>query len=135
MSDNGRGTDTRIDEHGSVVRKPVMATPDVRFVDPATSPLLPDGLPRRGMSAVAALSALLVHENHRESGSWSQTYRHGIPDTDLAPSIPRRRPGTVVAFWATVDGPDRTTAADLAAFPDLDVRISEPPGAATPAPR
>lgn len=82
VADDGRGTDTRRDAQGRVVRKPVMATRDVRFVDGAVTPL-PDGLPRRGMSVVAALSERLVHENHRAEGSWSQTYQHGIPDAGL----------------------------------------------------
>lgn len=69
VADDGRGTDTRIDSGGRVIRKPVMATPDVRFVDATTAPLLPDGLPRRGISTVAALSHVLVHQNHRRDGS------------------------------------------------------------------
>ncbi|GAB3623476.1 hypothetical protein GCM10027418_15590 [Mariniluteicoccus endophyticus] len=89
VDDDGRGTDTRLDERGEPIRKPVMATADVRFGDPATAPLLPDGLRRRGMSTVAALSTVLIHENHRYDGAWSQTYRHGIPDADLAPVVPR----------------------------------------------
>ena len=83
VADDGRGTDTRRDSRGRVIRKPVMATADLRFRDEATAPQLPDGLPRRGMSTVAALSSELVHENHRGDGSWSQTYRYGIPDQEL----------------------------------------------------
>ena len=56
VADNGRGTDTRYDERGEPVRKPVMATKDLRFFDTAGAELLPDGHPRRGMSVVAALS-------------------------------------------------------------------------------
>src|SRR5690606_22846334 len=33
VSDDGRGTDTRRDDEGNVVRKPVMATKDLRFFD------------------------------------------------------------------------------------------------------
>lgn len=123
VDDDGRGTDTRIDARGSVVRKPVMATPDVRFVDPATAPLLPDGLPRRGMSSVAALSDWLVHENHRADGAWAQTYRHGNPDADLARVTPRGHSGTIVIFRACIDGADWPTASDLAAFPDLSIQV------------
>ena len=83
VADDGRGTDTRLDRQGRVIPKPVMATADLRFRDEATAPQLPDGLPRRGMSTVAALSSELVHENHRGDGSWSQTYRYGIPDQEL----------------------------------------------------
>lgn len=72
IPDDGRGTDTRRDEHGDIVRKPVMATRDIRFFDAPSPPLLPDGLPRRGMSTVSALTSLLVHENHRRDGGWTQ---------------------------------------------------------------
>ena len=42
VADNGRGTDTRADEHGQLVRKPVMATKDLRFFDHEVA-VLPDG--------------------------------------------------------------------------------------------
>lgn len=83
VADDGRGTDTRRDEYGRPVRKPVMATRDVRFFDAQEPPSLPDGRPRRGMSTVAAVSPLLVHENRRAEGAWRQSYRHGRPDTEL----------------------------------------------------
>lgn len=83
VADDGRGTDTRRDEDGHIVRKPVMATRDVRFFDSEAPPLLPDGLPRRGMSTVAAVSPLLVHENRRREGAWRQAYRFGVPDSAL----------------------------------------------------
>lgn len=123
VDDDGRGTDTRVDGEGRIVRKPVMSTADVRFADPARAPVLPDGLPRRGMSSVAAVSALLVHENHRENGSWAQTYRHGIPDVDLKSVESRGYSGTVVTFRTDVDGPDQLTRDDLSAFPDLIVQV------------
>lgn len=81
--DDGRGTDTRRDAHGVVVRKPVMATRDVRFFGHDDAPVLPDGELRRGMSAVAASCQELVHENRREEGAWAQTYEHGVPTSDL----------------------------------------------------
>lgn len=116
VADDGRGTDTRGDGQGRVIRKPVMATADLRFQDEATSPTLPDGLPRRGMSTVAALSSELVHENHRGGESWSQTYRYGIPDQDLT-SIPGREgSGTSVTFHAEVAGPPNLTDEDALAF-------------------
>jgi len=121
VADDGRGTDTRRDEHGRIVRKAVMATPDVRFRDEESAPRLPDGLPRRGMSTVAALSTELVHVNHRAEGSWSQTYRHGIPDDALAPVKPQGRPGTTVSFWAEISGPTDPTEEDVRAFPSLRV--------------
>src|SRR5690242_14226850 len=65
VADDGRGTQTRTDDGGTAVRKPVMATRDLRFFDGAPSAHLPDGTPRRGMSVVAALSEWLVHTNRR----------------------------------------------------------------------
>ncbi|MEU6840489.1 ATP-binding protein [Streptomyces sp. NPDC046716] len=85
--DDGRGTDTRVDDRGEVVKKPVMATKDLRFFDHADAPALPDGHPRQGMSTVAALSTWLVHTNRRHNGSWTQRYEHGGPTTGLR-SIP-----------------------------------------------
>jgi topoisomerase-4 subunit B len=124
VDDDGRGTDTRTDDQGHIIRKPVMATADVRYAHPTTAPLLPDRLPRRGMSSVAALSFVLVHENHRADGAWSQTYRHGIPDDDLERIGPRGHSGTVVTFRADIGGPDRLTGADLTAFPSLQSRLA-----------
>jgi DNA gyrase subunit B len=98
VKDDGRGTDTRVDEHGEVVRKPVMATKDLRFFDEPGTELLPDGHPRRGMSVVAALSEWLIHTNRRLSGSWSQRYEHGVPVTDLQPVEADGSTGTCVRF-------------------------------------
>jgi DNA gyrase subunit B len=99
VADDGRGTDTRVDEHGRTVRKPVMATKDLRFFD-TSAETLPDGHPRRGMSVVAALSEWLIHTNRRANGSWTQRYEHGLPVTDLTP-IPEdgtSTTGTTVRF-------------------------------------
>ncbi|WP_222594189.1 ATP-binding protein [Terrabacter aerolatus] len=126
VDDDGRGTDTRRDGDGRVLRKPVMATPDVRFIDQSHAPLLPDGLPRRGMSTVAALSSELVHENHREDGSWSQTYRYGIPDEGLAALEPRGWTGTSVSLRTEITGPPALTAEDLTSFPSLNVEVLLP---------
>ncbi len=84
IRDDGRGTDTRRDDAGRIVRKPVMATQDVRFADPGSAPRLADRRPRLGMSSVAAVSRWLVHTNRREEGAWSQRYEHGVPTTTLA---------------------------------------------------
>jgi len=126
VTDDGRGTDTRVDEHGNVIKKPIMANKDLRFfVDPA-SPLLPDGHPRRGMSVVAALSEWLVHTNRRANGSWTQRYEHGIPVTDLQPIPSDGTTGTTVHFRpdpAYVD----VTPGDLGpylSFPHLDLTVS-----------
>lgn len=98
VADHGRGTDTRVDDHGRTVKKPVMATKDLRFFDSPGAKLLPDGHPRRGMSVVAALSEWLVHTNRRLNGSWTQRYEHGIPITDLTPIPDDGRTGTTVHF-------------------------------------
>ncbi|MEU4443695.1 ATP-binding protein [Actinosynnema sp. NPDC050801] len=98
VADNGRGTGTRVDDRGRAVRKPVMATKDLRFFDAPQPPPLPDGHPRRGMSVVAALSRWLVHTNRRGNGAWSQRYAHGIPVTDLVPVPGSGTSGTTVHF-------------------------------------
>jgi len=121
--DDGRGTETRKDSEGNVVRKPVMATKDVRFFDALDGPLLPDGLPRRGMSTVAAPSAELVHENHRVEGAWSQAYRHGIPGERLQPMGSSGATGTSVTFRSDIGGPDELTEQDLIAFPWLCIEV------------
>ncbi|RAJ82651.1 DNA gyrase subunit B [Streptomyces sp. PsTaAH-137] len=96
--DDGRGTDTRVDDRGEVVKKPVMATKDLRFFDDEDAPKLPDGRPRRGMSTVAALSTWLVHTNRRLNGSWTQRYEHGVPVTGLQPVPGDGTTGTSVRF-------------------------------------
>ncbi|MFE0698899.1 ATP-binding protein [Streptomyces sp. NPDC058872] len=98
VEDDGRGTDTRVDGHGRVVKKPVMATKDLRFFDLPEAERLPDGHPRRGMSVVAALSERLVHTNRRLNGSWVQHYAHGVPVTDLEPVESDGTTGTCVRF-------------------------------------
>src|SRR4051812_11814150 len=40
VADDGRGTDTRVDEHGRPIKKPVMATQDLRFFEDPAAPLL-----------------------------------------------------------------------------------------------
>jgi DNA gyrase subunit B len=134
VADDGRGTDTRRDADGRVVRKPVMATRDVRFFDDPHRPVLPDGLPRWGMSVVAALSSLLVHENRRTTASWRQAYHHGIPAGDLlellrtdADGSTGSTPSTGTTVTFRLDGcprePESLTAADVAAFDALDVAV------------
>lgn len=123
VEDDGRGTDTRRDSDGRMIRKPVMATADVRFADQSAPALLPDGLPRRGMSTVAALSSELVHDNHREDGSWSQTYRSGVPDEELAVIERRRGTGTSVSLRTNITGPTALTETELTAFPSLRVEV------------
>ena len=129
VADNGRGTDTRLDAEGTPVRKPVMATRDLRFFDsPATeaAETLPDGHPRRGISVVAALSAWLVHTNHRGNGSWTQRYEHGIPVTGLVPVPARPTTGTTVHFLPGEDVDPVPTAEELsrlARWPHLAVEV------------
>ena len=126
--DDGRGTDTR-QLNGEPIRKPVMATRDVRFFDGAPDVLLPDGRPRRGTSVVAALSTWLTHTNRRTDGAWTQRYEHGIPTTGLVPVEPTGQTGTAVRFLVDPRVPaDDLTAdrlrsvADFACL-DVDVRI------------
>ena len=125
VADDGRGTDTRVDEHGDVVRKPVMSTRDVRFFDAQVGDRLPDGLPRRGISVVSALSPELVHENHAATGAWSQTYRHGVPDGELHAVTRAASTGTSVTFraGAEVHGPESLVDSDLTAFPSLRIEV------------
>jgi topoisomerase IV subunit B len=49
-----------------------MATKDLRFFDSPDAQQLPDGRPRRGLSAVAELSPWLVYTNRRRNGAWTQ---------------------------------------------------------------
>jgi len=95
--DNGRGTDTRYDAHGQPIKKPIMATRDLRFFDFPDAQVLPDGHPRRGISVVAALSEWLRHTNRRRNGAWTQRYERGVPVTDLVP-IDDDTSGTTVHF-------------------------------------
>ncbi|OLZ55814.1 ATP-binding protein [Streptomyces amritsarensis] len=131
VRDDGRGTDTRADEHGRMVKKPVMATKDLRFFDFPQAEELPDGRPRRGMSVVAALSEWLVHTNRRRSGAWNQRYEHGVPTSGLEPLAADGTTGTAVHFR-----PDESlgaltvpAAADLArlaaTWPHLHVRLDD----------
>lgn len=131
VADDGRGTDTRVDEHGRVVKKPVVATKDLRFFDLPDAESLPDGHPRRGMSVVAALSEWLIHTNRRLDGAWTQRYEHGVPVTDLEPlqadgttgTLIRFRPDTVLCSQSlpTTDGLRRWTSR----WSDLQVRIDD----------
>lgn len=132
VTDDGRGTDMRRDADGVLVKKPVMATKDLRFFDHPHAQMLPDGHPRRGMSVVAALSTWLVHTNRREHGAWTQRYEHGIPVTDLVPITGNGRTGTTVRFMADPTLLEHTSvsAAQLSGFswpPVLAVDIHDRP--------
>lgn len=98
VADNGRGTDTRRDARDQPVKKPIMATRDLRFFDFPDAQQLPDGRPRRGVSVVAALSPWLVHTNRRRSGAWTQRYEHGVPVTGLLSIPDQGTTGTTVHF-------------------------------------
>lgn len=129
VADDGRGTDTRLDADGQPIKKPVMATRDLRFFDDPGAASLPDGHLRRGISVVAALSQCLVHTNRRRTGSWTQRYEHGIPVTDLTAVRDDGTTGTTVRFQpdlALVPG----SGVDLAgwegatsAWPDLHIEV------------
>jgi topoisomerase IV subunit B len=98
VAEDGRGTDTRYDAQGRPIRKPIMATRDLRYFDHPGVQTLPDGHPRRGISVVAALSEWLVHTNRRHDGAWSQRYEYGLPVTDLQPVAGTDGTGTTVDF-------------------------------------
>ena len=125
VADDGRGTDTRRDAQGHPVRKPVMATRDVRFFDSEDSPLLPDGLRRRGMSLVAAATPLLLHTNRRVEGTWVQAYERGMPLGRLREGPSAERTGTTVTFQLpspeSVDVPKLRALA--ATFQHLEVLV------------
>ncbi|MFJ1935141.1 ATP-binding protein [Kitasatospora sp. NPDC088160] len=141
VRDDGRGTDTRVDERGRSVKKPVMATKDLRFFDSPQAEVLPDGHPRRGMSVVAALSDWLVHTNRRLNGAWTQRYELGVPVTGLEPIEVDGTTGTLVHFkpsapvgpltTPTLTGPTLTgpTPDDLthlaATWPQLEVQFDD----------
>lgn len=123
VADDGRGTDTRVDDDGHVHKKPVMSTKDLRFFDHPEAQGLPDGRPRRGMSVVAALSEWLVHVNRRQNGSWTQRYEHGVPVTDLVRIADDGTRGTTVHFLPD----DPVGACDLselaAAWPLISIGV------------
>lgn len=126
VADDGRGTDTRLDEEGRAVKKPVMATKDLRFFDTPEARTLPDGHPRRGMSVVAALSEWLVHTNRRHNGSWTQRYEHGVPVTDLEPMTGDGTTGTTVHFRpATAPLTAERVRELLTACPPLTIEVAE----------
>jgi hypothetical protein len=87
IEDNGRGTAVRLDSQGRALKKPVMATKDLRFFDFPGAAVLPDGHPRRGMSVVAALSEWLVHVNRRRNGPG----RSATPTASRPPISPLSR--------------------------------------------
>ncbi|WP_328432643.1 MULTISPECIES: ATP-binding protein [unclassified Streptomyces] len=129
--DNGRGTDTRVDDHGRIVKKPVMASKDLRFFDSPDAERLPDGHPRRGMSVVAGLCEWLIHTNRRDNGAWTQRYQHGVPVTGLEPVRGDGTTGTLVRFLpvASLNSQAPLTVGDLtrwtAHWPDLEVRVDD----------
>jgi DNA gyrase subunit B len=129
VADDGRGTDTRPDEDGRPIKKPVMATKDLRFFDGTPTVHLPDGRPRRGMSVVAALSDWLIHSNRRHNGAWTQRYEKGVPATDLIAVEGDGTTGTTVHFMpdSAMRRPDRLTSAQVhevaSRFPHLQVTV------------
>ncbi|MGI5221546.1 hypothetical protein [Nocardia sp. CA-290969] len=131
VSDDGRGTDTRIDEQGKYVKKPIMASKDLRFFDFPEAQSLPDGSPRRGISVVAALSRRLEHTNRRANGAWTQHYEYGVPVTDLLPVAANGTTGTTVRFLPeagipTTDAPRTDELLHLTeCWPHLSVRVED----------
>ena len=104
VADDGRGTETRVDEDGVPTRKPVIAT-----------------------KVVAALSDWLVHTNRRRHGAWTQRYENGIPATDLVAVEGDGTTGTTVHFMP--GRPERVTPAQIhrvaAGFPHVRVLIPQ----------
>jgi DNA gyrase subunit B len=98
VADHGGGTDTRVDSHGTAIKKPVMTTKDLRFFDTPDVVRLPDGHPRGGISVVSALSDWLVHTNRRRNGAWVQRYERGIPVSGITPMPDDGTTGTTVHF-------------------------------------
>ncbi|WP_063128968.1 hypothetical protein [Nocardia fusca] len=131
VSDEGRGTDTRVDDRGRHIRKPIMSSKDLRFFDRPEAQCLPDLHPRRGISVVAALSRWLIHTNRRRDGAWTQRYEHGIPVSDLLPVTAIGPTGTTVHFLPDPDlSPgDELNAEDLlqmvACWPYLSVDVDD----------
>lgn len=128
VADDGRGTDTRRDEDGVPIKKPVIATKDLRFFDAPDPVCLPDGQPRRGMSVVAALSRWLIHTNRRQDGAWTQRYKFGIPCSDLVSIPPAAATGTTIQFLVDQDilpapPPDADRTQAVADFPWLCIQF------------
>lgn len=98
VSDNGRGTDTRLDAAGRPIVKPIMSTRDLRFFDVTDAPLLLDGVRRSGISVVCALSVSLTHTNRRVNGAWAQRYAFGLPDGAREEIPGTQATGTTVRF-------------------------------------
>jgi topoisomerase IV subunit B len=116
VSDDGRGTATRLASNGQAVKKPVMTSKDLRFFDSPGAQLLPDGYPRRGISVVSALSQWLIHTNRRTDGAWVQRYKHGTAVTGLVPIADDGTTGTTVHFRPeeALPATGALTAGDLA---------------------
>ncbi|TDE91514.1 ATP-binding protein [Occultella glacieicola] len=128
VTDDGRGTAVHRRADGTVIRKPVMATKDLRFFDTTEATPLPDGRARRGMSVVAALSTWLVHTNHRDEGAWRQRYEHGIPVGELEEVAGMTgATGTTVHFRPDPDlVPGVLDVLGLDGFDHLRIQVREP---------
>ncbi len=130
VADNGRGTDTRVDNEGQTVKKPVMTTKDLRFFDSSGAATLPDGNPRRGMSVVTALSEWLIHTNRRLNGCWTQRYERGAPVTPLMPIQGDGTTGTTVHFLpdarlvSNIEIPAPESCQLAATFPHLSIGVN-----------
>ncbi|WP_399095502.1 ATP-binding protein [Streptomyces sp. BBFR2] len=137
VADDGRGTDTRFDEDGRAVQKPVMSTEDLRFFRSPAAERLPDGKPRRGMSVVAALCPWLTHTNRRANGAWRRRYAYGVPVTGLEPVAGDGTTGTRVHFLPDADlgprwSPTEAEAARWSAhWPELTLRLDDRRGHGT----
>ena len=61
------------------------------------------GLHGVGISVVNALSGTLDVEVRRDGFTWTQTYKHGVPQAPLHQGAPTQETGTTVTFWADAD--------------------------------
>ena len=100
VTDNGRGIP--VDEH------PVEKRSTVEVVLPTLHAggkfggggyAVSGGLHGVGSSVVNALSEKLDVEVRRQGGSWTQSYRDGVPQAPLAEAGKASDTGTIITFW------------------------------------
>ena len=103
------------------MKKPIMATEDLRFFADPAARCSPTAIPAAACPSSPHSATGSTHTNRRLNGSWTQRYEHGLPVTDLG----AHRTATAHRH----DGPlpprprllprQQLTADDLHALPDL----------------